>query len=240
MDQQRFKIIVLISARQEWQAVVATYKPAIQEESPFGEWFSTQVPVPAPGAPQLIPILFLHGGWGKVAAAASTQYAIDRWQPDLLVNLGTCGGFAGEIERGEIVLAERTLIYDIIEQIGSADAALAHFSSEMDLSWLQGDLPTPAHRTLLVSGDRDLVVEEIPRLKEDFHAIAGDWESGAIAWVARRNGLPVLILRGVSDLVGPDGGEAYGDLDFFTRETSRVMRTLVDALPLWLARFTNR
>jgi hypothetical protein len=49
----------------------------------------------------------------------------------------------------------------------------------------------------------------------------------------------VLILRGVSDLVGPDGGEAYGDLDFFTRETSRVMRTLVDALPLWLARFTN-
>ena len=240
MDQQQFKIIVLSSARQEWQAVVASYKPAIQEESPFGEWFSTQVTVPAPGAPQLIPVLFLHGGWGKVAAAASTQYAIDRWQPDLLVNLGTCGGFAGEIERGEIVLAERTLIYDIIEQIGSADAALAHFSSEMDLSWLQGDLPTPAHRTLLVSGDRDLVVEEIPRLKEDFHAIAGDWESGAIAWVARRNGLPVLILRGVSDLVGPDGGEAYGDLDFFTRETSRVMRTLVDALPLWLARFTNR
>jgi adenosylhomocysteine nucleosidase len=239
MDQQQFKIIVLISARQEWQAVVASYKPAIQEESPFGEWFSTQVTVPAPGAPQLIPVLFLHGGWGKVAAAASTQYAIDRWQPELLVNLGTCGGFSGEIERGEIVLAERTLIYDIIEQIGSADAALAHFSSEMDLSWLRGDLPTPVHRTLLVSADRDLVVEEIPRLKEDFHAIAGDWESGAIAWVARRNGLPVLILRGVSDLVGPDGGEAYGDLDFFTRETSRVMRTLVDALPLWLARFTN-
>jgi adenosylhomocysteine nucleosidase len=151
MDQQQFKIIVLISARQEWQAVVASYKPAIQEESPFGEWFSTQVTVPAPGAPQLIPVLFLHGGWGKVAAAASTQYAIDRWQPELLVNLGTCGGFSGEIERGEIVLAERTLIYDIIEQIGSADAALAHFSSEMDLSWLRGDLPTPVHRTLLVS-----------------------------------------------------------------------------------------
>ena len=41
--------------------------------------------------------------------------------------------------------------------------------------------------TLLVSGDRDLRVEDIPHLKADFGAVAGDWESGAIAWVATRN-----------------------------------------------------
>jgi nucleoside phosphorylase len=40
-------------------------------------------------------LAFLHGGWGKVAAAGSTQYAIDRWAPARLINLGTCGGFKG-------------------------------------------------------------------------------------------------------------------------------------------------
>ncbi len=107
--------------------------------------------------------LFLHGGWGKIAAAASTQYAIDRWSPDLLINLGTCGGFEGTIERGTIVLAERTVVYDIIEQMGDYDEHIAHYATDIDLSWLDGDVPLPVLRTLLVSGDRDLVVEDIPR-----------------------------------------------------------------------------
>ena len=38
---------------------------------------------------QRVRILFLHGGWGKIAATASAQYAIDRWNPCLLINLGT-------------------------------------------------------------------------------------------------------------------------------------------------------
>ncbi|RPI83169.1 MAG: hypothetical protein EHM41_16570 [Chloroflexi bacterium] len=45
---------------------------------------------------------------GKISAAASTQYIIDRWNPDLLINLGTCGGFEGCIERGAVVLVEKT------------------------------------------------------------------------------------------------------------------------------------
>lgn len=48
--------------------------------------------------------MFFHGGWGKIAAVASAQYVIDRWSPELLVNLGTCGGFEGEITKGTIIL----------------------------------------------------------------------------------------------------------------------------------------
>ena len=39
--------------------------------------------------------------------------------------------------------------------------------------------------------------------------MALDWESGAIAWVAARNQTRCLILRGVTDLVGEAGDEAY-------------------------------
>jgi adenosylhomocysteine nucleosidase len=225
------RIVVLISARQEWDAVCALFPEIRLESAPCGAWFET--PLAVHGSAQ--PVIFMHGGWGKIPAAASTQYAVDRWSPDLLVNLGTCGGFEGQIERGAIVLAERTVIYDVVERMGDYEAALRHFSTEIDLSWLGGDLPMPVVKTILVSADRDLEPAEIPALRARYHAVAGDWESGAIAYVAAQNGVRCLILRGVSDLVGAQGGEAYGKLDFFTQATQSIMRRLVEALPEWIA-----
>ena len=64
-----------------------------------------------------------------------------------------------------------------------------------------------------------------------YDAVAGDWESGAIAYVAARNGVRCLILRGVTDLVGPDGGEVA----FFHERAPVVMGRLLDQLPAWLA-----
>jgi adenosylhomocysteine nucleosidase len=180
-------------------------------------------------------LIFFHGGWGKIAAAASTEYAIGRWKPRLLINLGTCGGFEGEIERGEIVLVEKTIVYDIIEQMGDFDSHIAHYSTPIDLSWLSEPYPSPVRRSLLVSADRDLLVEDIPNLKRRYGAAAGDWESGAIAWVAARHGVRTLILRGVTDLVGSTGGEAYGNLDLFKEAAATIMRALVGALPGWIA-----
>ena len=177
------------------------------------------------------PVWFLHGGWGKIAAAASAQYAIDRWRPELLVNLGTCGGVQGRVERGEIILAERTLVYDIYEQMGDADAHLAHYATQLDLSWLSEDLPLAVRRARLVSGDRDLLPDDLPELVQRYGAIAADWESGAIAWVAQRNHTRCLILRGVTDLVGDDGGEAYGNIEFFQQATLGIMRRLLEFCP---------
>jgi adenosylhomocysteine nucleosidase len=242
-------IVVLISANAEWQVVRSCFPAAVAESSPLGDWFVAEVrPAPAGWQPALqapastdwkvsgTPVRFFHGGWGKIAAAASTQYVIDRWQPELLINLGTCGGFAGAIERGTMVLAERTLVYDIIEQMGDADEALAHYSVTLDLSWLGEPLPQPVQRALLVSADRDLVAEELPQLRARFGAIAGDWESGAIAYVAARNRTRCLILRGVTDLVGEGGGEAYdGTMNLFRERTREVMTRLLEGLPTWIA-----
>jgi adenosylhomocysteine nucleosidase len=186
-------ILVLISANAEWRAVSRLIPGPERQSSPFGEYFSTHL--------ETKPFLFFQGGWGKIAAAASTQYVIDRWRPRLLVNLGTCGGFEGQIERGTVLLVEKTIVYDITEQMGDAQAAIEHYTTAIDLSWLRQPFPLAVRRSLLVSGDRDLLVEDVPRLAAQYGAAAGDWESGAIAWTARRNNTPLLILRGVTDLV---------------------------------------
>lgn len=230
MSARESPVVVLVSADAEWRAVRGLYPESAFEATPYGE--TSLVPIAA-GA-RGYPVRFLHGGWGKIAAAASAQYAIDRWQPALLVNLGTCGGICGRVGRGEIILAERTLVYDIYEQMGDADAHLAHYATQIDLSWLGKDLPLDVRQARLVSGDRDLMPGDLPDLCERFGAIAADWESGAIAWVAHRNQVRCLILRGVTDLVGEDGGEAYGNIEFFQQATLGVMRRLLESLPGWL------
>jgi adenosylhomocysteine nucleosidase len=218
--------IILISATGEWRAVRKLFPEETCLTSPYGEYFTRLI-----GWRRCT---FFYTGWGKIAAAASTQYVIDHWQPDLLVNLGTCGGFAGHIERGEIILVDKTVVYDIYEQMGDFDAHIAHFTTRIDLAWLSQPYPTPVRRALLVSGDRDLLVEDIPMLKKRYAAVAGDWESGAIAWVAARSGIRTLILRGVTDLVDSQGSPAYGDLEYFESAAFEIMGKLVGSLPDWL------
>lgn len=225
----RQDVVVLVSADEEWRAVRRAFPVAQIATSPYGEWFVAEV---EPGS-----ALFFHGGWGKIAAAATAQYVIDRWAPSALVNLGTCGGFRGRIERGSVVLVERAIVYDIYDRMGDPASCVAHYTTEIDLAWLAEPMPHPVVRAPILSADRDLAPDEIAGLEAAYHGVVGDWESGSIAWVAGRHGLRTLILRVVTDLVGPDGGEAYdGTKAYFEESAGRAMTDLVAQLPDWLAR----
>ena len=226
------QIIIIISSNAEWRAIRGLFSDEICQRTPYGEWFMGKLR--KKNGDLASDLLFFHGGWGKIAAAASTQYAIDRWKPKVLINLGTCGGFMGKVERGIIILADKTLIYDIDERMGDFDAAIAHYTCNIDLSWIGKSYPIPVLKTLLVSADRDLRPDEIERLFNQYEAIAGDWESGAIAWIAQKNDIPILILRGVTDLVSDEQGEAYGKPTLYHRASEQVIHQLVYSLPGWL------
>jgi adenosylhomocysteine nucleosidase len=223
--------VILISCGIEWEAIVRLLPGADLQISPFGHWFSRSIKVSG----REIFAIFFQGGWGKISAAASAQYVIDRWKPSLLVNLGTCGGFEGCIERGDIILVERAVVYDILEQRTDPEAAISFYTTDLDMSWLADHPPMTVRRTVMVSADRDLIPGEVRSLKAKYGAVAGDWESGSIAWVAARNGVRCLILRGVSDIVGEQGGEIYaGNVEAFREGTKRVMKTLTEELPDWI------
>jgi adenosylhomocysteine nucleosidase len=219
------KTVVLISANAEWRVVKDLYPNLEIQNSPYGEFADLTLDTQR--------LTLFHGGWGKISAAATAQYVVDHFQPELIVNLGTCGGFEGRIERGTIILVEKTIVYDIIEQMSDSDEAIEHYSTKLDLSFLPRILPSPVLRGLLISADRDIVSSDIPSLIKKYNAVAADWESGAIAWVAQKNGVKCLILRGVTDLVSTEEGEAYGDYDLFSQRTKEVMRNLFEQLPKW-------
>jgi adenosylhomocysteine nucleosidase len=219
------KIVVLVSASTEWKALKAVLAPTDIQTSPYGEYFDAAI-----GSQH---ITFFHAGWGKAASAGAMQYVIDHYTPDLTINLGTCGGFEGEVALDDIILVERTFIYDIVELMGEFNSVPAYYASNLDLSWLPEPTPFPVRRGTLASADSDLQPEKIPGLKAQ-GAAAADWESAALAWVARKNGARLLILRAVSDLVSEQGGEAYDNIELFKERTKDIMRRLIEQLPDWI------
>jgi adenosylhomocysteine nucleosidase len=216
---------VIVSANAEWESVKPMFRPIQIEHSPFGEYFFAGV---AAGQRAL----FFHGGWGKVAAAASTQYVIDHFKPRFLVNLGTCGGIAGRVSRFDVIAAERTMIYDIHEAMDESHVGIAHYTTNLSVP---ADLPPKIIRTTIYSADRDLTPFHLRELEKQFHPRVVDWESGAIAWVAKRNKTSLLIVRGVTDLVSLDKAEAEGNLALFRENARRIMQTLVDDLPMYIS-----
>lgn len=219
------KTVVIVSAIAEWVGVKPLFPASRIETYPYGECLTASV-----GGHEL---QFFHTGWGKIASAGALQYIIDHHAPDLIVNLGTCGGFEGVVARGEIILVERTMVYDIVELMGDLDIA-NYYASTLELGWLADPLPHPARRALIASADSDLPPGKIPALKAK-GAVAADWESAALAWVAKKNNARLLILRAVSDLVNESEGEAYDNIEVFNERAKTIMEGLIEQLPGWLA-----
>jgi len=226
------RIVVIVSADGEWRATTPLFPNAKIKDSPLGEWFTT----PIAGEE----VIVYHGGWSKEHAAASTEYVIEKWHPDLVINFGTCGGFKGQVNRFDHVLVEKAIVYDFVSLIGPPDEGIKKFTTEIDLGWVKKP-PTTVKRVHILSGDRDLIPEDIPRLREKFNGMVNDYESAPTAWVCARNKTKVLILRGVSDLVDKSGGEAYdGTATAWFEATKKVMSSLFAVLPDWVTYFRKQ
>ena len=224
MKAEHFKFAVLVSANAEWTAVKSVFPNARIERTPYGERFIEQV-----GEQRLI---FVHGGWGKVAAAGSTQYVIDHFKPAHLINIGTCGGVEGRVRRFDIVVPDRVVIYDIHEAMGDDfREGISYYTTDLDIPT---HFPTTVLRTTLYSADSDLTQARLREMEDQYRPVAVDWESGSIAWVAKRNGTPLLIMRGVSDLVSLEHAEAQGNEALFEENTARIMPGLINDLPMWM------
>ena len=73
------RTVVVVSANVEWRAIKPLFADTAPGTTPYGETLSVE------GGPRRDPVLFIHGGWGKISAAGSAQYVIDRWHPELIV-----------------------------------------------------------------------------------------------------------------------------------------------------------
>lgn len=218
----QYDVAVIISSDTEWKV----FKEIVQSrnnayrQSPFGQWFVSKHNKKS--------VVFFHGGWGKIDAAGSAQYIIDTFKPGLIVNIGTAGGFPGKAQKGDIILVNKTVTYDIFEKMSDSDEAIEYYSTRLDYPKLKTN--DRIRIAPMVSADQDLFPKKIGMLQKKYGAIAGDWESSAIAHIAKKNGTRCYIIRGISDIVHATGSETYGRIDTFEKEAKIVMTRLLSLI----------
>jgi adenosylhomocysteine nucleosidase len=225
---KRMQIVVQVSTIREWDALLALLPHSSEvQSSPTGSfvtytWSSFHGPLTG---------VLLHGGTGKILAAASAQYAALTWRPTYLFLLGTCGAIDPKIRELDVIYATRTIVHDI-----AIEAKVRELTTDLPGLWTHVVTPYPVHRGLMVSGDLAVTAANVQLVRDRFPALAADWESGAVAKVCALNGIPCAILKGVSDL--PEAAVAQ-QLERYYTNTPRVMERVWQILEQYLAAWSS-
>ncbi len=150
-------------------------------------------------------------GIGKVNAAIGALTLIKTFSPDLVVNTGIAGGTGRGAGILDVVVADEVAYHDVWCGPGNERGQVQGFPARF--SCAPGNAMLPAlnemkelRHGLVASGDMFVDTPgELARIL-DLHpdAIAVDMESGAIAQVCHRMGVPFAMIRVVSDYPGAD------------------------------------
>lgn len=189
------KLAIQICSELEWSSTKSIFKIGRGQlhKQRYGEYFNHRV--------REHQSIFYHSGATKTRAAATCQFAIDTWHPDVVINLGTCGGVSKEVRKLDIILAEKTFQYDVMQKFGTPSIGFKK-SLKTDLKISSIDLSRVSDRLhigTIASADQDLCVKTRRKLQKE-GVLAADWESASIAKVCELNKTKCIILRGVSDV----------------------------------------
>lgn len=138
---------------------------------------------------------------GTQAATLSTFVAIEFVQPDLIINVGTAGGFRDHgLEIGEVVLAQgkvyfhdRRIPIDKFREYGLGSYPLANQSDMIRALGIKAGILSTGNAFDYSKKDQ-LIMDQIG-------ASIKDMEGAAIAWVCEISKMPLIILKGVTDFV---------------------------------------
>lgn len=163
-------------------------------------------------------VILAKSGVGKVNAALNTQYIIDKFEPDCIINTGVAGGIGADLKVGDIVIGETLVQHDF-------DATALGYAKGYMCTGIEPNKPTlfysdkslikdfetamkslnstdiTVHKGVIATGDTFVSSSEKKReLSELFNAMAVEMEGGAIAQTSNMNGVPCMIIRAISDL----------------------------------------
>ena len=141
---------------------------------------------------------------GTQPAAVATQIVLDKLEPDLLINAGTCGGFikrGGEIGKvyltgGPFVFHDRRIPLPPFEPYADGHYQLCDVTDWCSALGLE-------QGTVSTGNSLDMNNDDATRI-EAAQTIAKDMEAASIAWVADQHQKPLCAVKAVTDLVdGP-------------------------------------
>ena len=184
-------------------------------------------------------------GIGKVNAALCVQILADVFGVTSVINTGVAGSLDADLDIGDIAISTDLMYHDFnVGPLGyewgqvpgmdthsfPADNAMAELAEG-----LCRELGFRCRRGRIVSGDQFVASgEEKEKILSHVGGICTEMEGAAIGHAAYRNGLPVLVLRAISDKADHSAEMDYPTFERKAAERSavlveRLVRALKDA-----------
>lgn len=168
-------------------------------------------------------IVLLKSGIGKVNAAMSTTILLQQYRPDIVINIGSAGGFDEELEVGAVVISDEVRHHDVDVtvfgyEMGQVPQLPAAFTSNEELIEL-------AVKAVKEMGQHDYAVgliatgdsfmndpERVAKVREYFPTMkAAEMEAAAVAQVCYQFDVAFVVIRALSDIAGKESSISFDE-----------------------------
>lgn len=160
-------------------------------------------------------IILAKTGIGKVAASSFLTVLIERYHPDLVINMGIAGGFDVNLKTLDTIIVTKGVYSDVdmMEdqsnnlKYGQLENMPPYFSlDEKIFMKIKNILQDDVIYGMIATGDQFVTnydkCREIVNKYDDYHILAFDMESTAFLQVCYEYSIPCIVIRTISDIIG--------------------------------------
>ena len=190
-------------------------------------------------------IILVKSGIGKVNMASCAQHLIDKFNIDVLINIGVGGAINDKLKVGDLVVAKDLVQYDFDlsafkYQIGFIpEADKVFFDSDKKILELAEKFNSEQEKNAddknniyfgrIASGDR-FVCDQKDKdfIRKNFDADCVEMEGASAAQVAFLNNVPFAVIRAISDGANSNAVESYNQsVDSVTKNYLKLIEYVV-------------
>jgi len=182
-------------------------------------------------------VVLLQSGIGKVNAAMATTILIERFQPTVVINTGSAGGFDKELQVGDIVISREVVHHDVDVtgfnyEVGQVPGMPVTYQAATPLvKQVQQILDNNhVHSKIGLIGTGDIFMNNPERihsvLKQFPNMLAAEMEGAAIAQVCHQYKVPFVIIRALSDIAGVESSISFNE--FLTVAAKNAAHLIID------------
>ncbi|MGM8364660.1 5'-methylthioadenosine/S-adenosylhomocysteine nucleosidase [Virgibacillus sp. W0181] len=188
-------------------------------------------------------VVLLKSGIGKVNAAMAATIMHERFAPECVINTGSAGGFAKELQVGDIVISTEVVHYDVDVTAfkyahGQVPGMPATLPADTELVSKAIDavkgLNLQYKTGLIATGDSFIdnekqssyILGKFPTM------IAAEMEAAAIAQVSYQYNKAFVIIRALSDIAGKQSSIAFDEfLETAAKNAAMLIMKIIKEIP---------
>lgn len=226
-------LVAIIGAMDEEVALIKSWLSDMSASSTAGcEFFLGEL--------ENTSVVLLKSGIGKVNAAVSTTLLLSKYAPDLVINIGSAGGFDPELNVGDVVISDAVVHHDVdVTAFGYAMGQVPNMPATFPADGQLIERAKKAVETLntvqarvglIGTGDSFMHdAERVAQVRETFPSLmAVEMEAAAVAQVCYKFSTPFVVVRALSDIAGKESPQSFEDfLQVAAKNSSLMIREML-------------